>query len=113
MSDVRRPASSPAGGMSPGLQAGTAVLMLVAFLVLATLISGVGDGLFLLVHHFVTVPSRCAPADPVFGPPPDICSTSSTVQSIVWTDGVIYGLAVLAWLAAIIKQGMSKTEGNA
>jgi hypothetical protein len=96
-----KPAVKPSRVMSP-------VLALAGFLVIATVISAGVDSIFLFVQHTVTYPSRCAPS--IYGPPADICSHSSQVQSIVWADSLIYGIAVLMWLVgipAMLTQGMS------
>jgi hypothetical protein len=102
---VKRPAPKPAVKPSRVMPP---VLALVGFLVIATVISAGVDSIFLFVQHTVTYPAECASS--IYGPPADSCSHSSQVQSIVWTDAIIYGIAVLMWLAglaAIVKQGMS------
>ena len=101
-----KPAVKPSRVMSP-------VLALVGFLVIATVISAGVDSIFLFVQHTVTYPSQCAPS--IYGPPADICSHSSQVQSIVWADSLIYGIAVVMWLAGLatfVKQGMSGKKAS-
>jgi hypothetical protein len=99
--------AKPARAMSPGLQVGTAILTLVMFLLLATFITALVDGIVVFVHYNVTIPSRCQPASPVFGPEPDVCSPAFLVKSCEWAAYVIYGLVFLIGIPAIVKQGMS------
>jgi hypothetical protein len=99
----------PVKTASAGSRAGTIAVTLMVFLVAATVISAGVDGIILLVQHTVTYPSRCAPS--AYGPPAGICSASSQVQSVVWADALIYGIAVILWLiglAAVIKRGVNK-----
>ena len=92
----------PARATSGSHQVAAVAVASVMFLVIATVLSGVIDGIVVFVHYNVTIPSRCGP-----GPEPGICSTASLVQSCAWVAGIIYGLVFLIGIPAIVKQGMS------
>jgi hypothetical protein len=92
----------PARATSGSHQVAAVAVASVMLLAVATVLSGVIDGIVVFVHYNVTIPSRCGP-----GPEPGICSTASLVQSCAWVAGIIYGLVFLIGIPAIVKQGMS------
>ena len=98
---VAKAPAKPARTTSGSHQVAAVVVAFVMLLTVATVISGVLDGIVVFVHYNVTIPSRCGP-----GPAPGICSTASLVQSCAWVAGIIYGLVFLIGIPAIVK-GMS------
>lgn len=87
-----------ADGTRPVLTAALAAVILAALAVVA---SAGTDCLLVFLQHAVTVPTRCQPSPSVYGPALAICSTRSQVQSCLWADGIIVGLAAVAWLLAL------------
>jgi hypothetical protein len=73
------------------------------FSVLAVLISGILDAVLALVYYHVTVPGRCAVAQPdgsIIHTRLSICK--GVGPELAWGTGLVFGVAVLMWLLTLI-----------
>ena len=79
--------------------------------VFAALVAGVLDAIVALVHYHVTVPARCAIAQPdgsVIYTHEPICSSLGT--DLVWGTGLVFGIAVLLWVLTVIVHALPKAQ---
>lgn len=79
--------------------------------VLAALVAGVLDAIVALVHYHVTVPARCAIAQPdgsVIYTHEPICNSLGT--DLVWGTGLVFGIAVLLWILTVIVHALPKAQ---
>lgn len=79
--------------------------------VMAALVAGVLDAVFALVHYNVTVPARCAIAQPdgsVIYTHEPICSSFGT--DLAWATGLVFGIAVLLWILTVIVHALPEAQ---
>jgi hypothetical protein len=109
-------AAQPIRGGSGGIQSGGRARALVTFAAvagfiyggLAAVVAGVVDGVVAFVHYKVTVPARCVVTQPdgsVIRTHLAICSGLSA--ELVWGTGLIFGVAVLMWIATVVMHSRS------